>query len=141
MPVVRNPQYYFREGFCWNNVLLPSLEESMVIKSRIKGSSVNDVASMSLYSLTNMTPNYFFVSLLGTKIIYNYLKCFINNTVNLQINDFRLFPIVIPNKKILNKLEELFKQAVQIKKRHSNGVKLDNIQQEIDILVNELYFI
>ena len=67
------------------------------------------------------------------------MKCFINNTVNLQINDFRLFPIVIPNKKILNKLEELFKQAVQIKKRHSNEVKLDNIQQEIDILVNELY--
>ena len=141
MPVVRNPQYYFKEGFCWNNVLLPSLEESMVIKSRIKGSSVNDVASMSLYSLTDMSPNYFFVSLLGTKFIYNYLKCFINNTVNLQINDFRLFPIVIPNKKILNKIKELFKQAVQIKKEYSNEVKLDNIQQEIDILVNELYSI
>ena len=20
MPVVRNPQFYFREGFCWNNI-------------------------------------------------------------------------------------------------------------------------
>ena len=75
MPVVRNPQYYFREGFCWNNVLLPSLEESMVIKSRIKGSSVNDVASMSLYSLTNMTPNYFFV--------------FIRNKIHIQL--FEMF--------------------------------------------------
>ena len=37
--------------------------------------------------------------------------------------------------------EKLFKQAVQIKKEQSNEIVLDNIQQEIDILVNELYAI
>ena len=58
MPVVRNPQFYFKEGFCWNNVLMPTKEESMFIKARIKGISVNDVASMSMYSIFTQTPNY-----------------------------------------------------------------------------------
>ncbi|EFS98136.1 hypothetical protein HMPREF1977_0564 [Capnocytophaga ochracea F0287] len=64
---------------------------------------------------------------------------FINNTSHFQINDARQLPIIIPDKDTLDKFEELFKQAVQIKKRYSNEVKLDNIQQEIDVLVNELY--
>ena len=66
---------------------------------------------------------------------------FINNTSHFQINDARELPIIIPNKTTLDKFEKLFKQAVQIKKGYSNEVELDNIQQEIDILVNELYFI
>ena len=64
---------------------------------------------------------------------------FINNTSHFQINDARQLPIIIPDKDTLDKFEELFKQAVQIKKGYSNEVKLDNIQQEIDVLVNELY--
>ena len=64
---------------------------------------------------------------------------FINNTSHFQINDARQLPIIIPNKTTLNKFEKLFNQAVQIKKGYSNEVELDNIQQEIDILVNELY--
>ena len=66
---------------------------------------------------------------------------FINNTSHFQINDARQLPIIIPNKDTLDKFEKLFNQAVQIKKGYSNEVKLDNIQQEIDILVNELYSI
>ena len=66
---------------------------------------------------------------------------FINNTSHFQINDARQLPIIIPNKTTLNKFEKLFNQAVQIKKGYSNEVELDNIQQEIDILVNELYAI
>ena len=66
---------------------------------------------------------------------------FINNTSYFQINDARQLPIIIPDKDTLDKFEELFKQAIQIKKGYSNEVKLDNIQQGIDILVNELYSI
>ena len=66
---------------------------------------------------------------------------FINNTSHFQINDARQLPIIIPDKITLEKFEKLFKQAVQIKKEQSNEITLDNIQQEIDILVNELYAI
>ena len=45
MPVVRNPQFYFREGFCWNNVLNP---KARLLKAKLKLASVNDVGSMSL---------------------------------------------------------------------------------------------
>ena len=45
MPVVRNPQFYFREGFCWSDI------NTTFLKCRIKSKSVNDVKSMSLYGL------------------------------------------------------------------------------------------
>ena len=64
---------------------------------------------------------------------------FINNISHFQINDARQLPIIIPNKTTLDKFKKLFYQAVQIKKGYSNEEKLDKIQQEIDILVNELY--
>ena len=147
MPVVRNPQFNFKEGFCWNNVLLPTKEESMFIKSRIKGVSVNDVASMSLYSSFAFTPNFYFVCLLGSKFFYDYLKTFINNTVNLQINDFRLFPIIIPIDKHLVEFRKLFDVAVKVKKmQYSNqlsdadaDLELDKIQSKLDSMVYKLY--
>lgn len=66
---------------------------------------------------------------------------FINNTSHFQINDARQLPIIIPDKITLEKFEKLFKQAVQIKKEQSNEIALDNIQQQIDTLVDELYAI
>ena len=49
MPVVRNSQFYFREGFCWTDV------NTTYIKSRLKENGVYDVLSMSLFSLTELT--------------------------------------------------------------------------------------
>ena len=139
--------FFFKEGFCWNNVLLPSKEESMFIKARIKSKSVNDVASMSLYSLYKKTPNGYLVSLLCSKLFYDYLKTFINNTVNLQINDFRLFPICIPSEEQVDKLRELFTQAVANKKSLENGQIdetyakdfFEKLQKDLDKKVTELY--
>lgn len=41
MPVVRNPQFYFREGFCWNNVL------TTYMKCKKKEKTVQSTESMS----------------------------------------------------------------------------------------------
>lgn len=143
MPVVRNPQFYFKEGFCWNNVLLPTKEESMFIKCRIKNKSVNDVASMSLYSFSNL-PNFYFIALLNSKLMYKYLKIFINNTVNLQVNDFRQLPIVIPNELQLIEFEKLFDEAYRLqleKFRDSidNTFHLQKLQKILDEKVLKLY--
>ena len=37
MPVVRNPQYYFREGFCWSDI------HTVLIKARLKTKGIHDV--------------------------------------------------------------------------------------------------
>ena len=135
MPVVRNPQYYFKEGFCYSDI------NTTFLKCRIKLKTINDVKSMSLYSLTNRIPAFYFVCLINSNFISFYVDEFVNNTQTFQINDARQLPIIIPNKDTLDKFEKLFKQAIQIKKGYLNEVELDNIQQEIDILVNELYTI
>ena len=135
MPVVRNPQYYFREGFCYSDI------NTTFLKCRIKLKTINDVKSMSLYSLTDRVPAFYFVCLINSNFISFYVDEFVNNTQTFQINDARQLPIIIPDKTILGRFEQLFKEAIQIKKGKLKEIALDNIQQEIDILVNELYSI
>ena len=135
MPVVRNPQYYFREGFCYSDI------NTTFLKCRIKLKTINDVKSMSLYSLTDRVPAFYFVCLINSNFISFYVDEFVNNTQTFQINDARQLPIIIPDKTTLDRFEQLFKQAIQIKKEESKEITLDNIQQEIDTLVKELYAI
>lgn len=147
MPVVRNPQFYFKEGFCWNNVLQPKNEESMFIKCRIKEQSVNDVASMSLYTQFDSISNAYIVAILNSKFMYEYLKVLINASVNLQINDFRQMPIVIPTNKELKDFEDLFNQVCKIQQDKFSKLiseqearcKLEALQQELDLKVLRLY--
>jgi hypothetical protein len=128
-------QFYFREGFCWTDV------NSTYLKSRLKKNGVFDVLSMSLFTLLPSLPDWYYVCLINSRLISLYVDNFINNTSHFQINDARQLPIFIPDKTTLDKFGQLFKQAVQIKKEQSNEITLNNIQQEIDVLVNELYTI
>lgn len=107
MPVVRNPQFYFREGFCWIDV------NSTYLKARLKGNGVFDVLSMSLFSM-NQIPDWYYVSLINSELISLYVDNFVNNTSHFQINDARQLPIVIPNLKILNKIEQLCLSLIHI---------------------------
>lgn len=119
----------------------------MEIKARLKNKSINDVASMSLYSTCKLTPNYYLITLLCSKLFCFYLKAFINNTVNLQINDFRLFPIIIPNQKQLKQAENLFYTGKSIREQRTNNLidekkekdELKKLQKEVDEFVCQLY--
>ena len=62
----------------------------------------------------NNIPNYYFVSILNSDFIFDYYREFINCTVNIQINDIRQVPVVIPAKQDLEKLEPPFKKAVDL---------------------------
>ena len=142
MPVLRNPQFYFKEGFCWTNVLNPHAKD---IKCKLKGKTINDVGSMSLYSLLN----YYLICLLNSRLIFNYYRTFINNTVNIQINDIRQIPIVIPNKEQIKCFNKIFDNAIKIKKmEYSKSILLEYSEKELNILqkqldldVNKLYSI
>lgn len=142
MPVVRNPQFYFREGFCWIDV------NSTYLKARIKENGVFDVLSMSLFTMTEL-PDWYFVSLINAEFISLYVDNFINNTSHFQINDARQLPIIIPNEDVLQKFKSIAFDSISIKQqlfkvRIDEDVanqKLNKIQEELDALVLSLYSI
>ena len=135
MPVVRNPQYYFKEGFCWPNILNPN---ARLLKAKLKQKSVNDVGSMSLSSIIDKVPNYYLITLLNSNILFDYYREFINVTVNIQINDIRQLPIIIPNQAVLEKIKLLFDEIVELKKQNYND-KINDIEMKINNIVNILY--
>lgn len=138
MPVVRNPQFYFKEGFCWNNVLNPL---ARLLKVKMKSASVNDVGSMSLSSLLSTVPNYYIITLLNSNLLFDYYREYLNCTVNIQINDIRQMPIFIPSREDLGQIHELFLKAYAIKK-NSNDEQLSELRQvetAMDKLVGTLY--
>jgi len=141
MPVVRNPNFYFKEGFCWTDI------HTKYLKSRIKENGIYDVKSMSLFSLNNLVPDWYVVCLLNSKYISEYTHDFINNTQTFQINDARIVPIIVPNKKQLKTFENIFLNALKIKEDFFNdkldlevyNKQLDEIQDELDKTVYDLY--
>ena len=141
MPVVRNPQFNFREGFCWSDI------NTTYLKCRIKGHSVNDVKSMSLYGITEIIPEYYFVSLINSSLFSYYVDSFVNNTQTFQINDARQLPIIVPSENVLEKFKYIFDNAIQTKKAFFNNEfntaqaeeLLNLLQSELDDLVYKLY--
>ena len=142
MPVVRNPQFYFREGFCWIDV------NSTYLKARVKANGVFDVLSMSLFTMTEL-PDWYYVSLINSEFVSLYVDNFINNTSHFQINDARQLPIIIPNVNELEKFQEISESSIAIKKANFSSAIPDNIaekklekkQVELDQAVFKLYSI
>ena len=130
MPVVRNPQFYFREGFCWIDV------NSTYLKSRIKGNGVFDVLSMSLFSMCHLENSYF-VALINSKLISLYVDNFINNTSHFQINDARQLPIIIPSDDIKDEITHLVADIVEKKK--VGDTNISGIEQRLEELIAQLY--
>ena len=144
MPVVRNPQYYFKEGFCWTNILNP---QARLLKTKLKVKSVNDVGSMSLSSIIDNIPDFYFVILLNSDILFDYYREFLNITVNIQINDIRQLPIIIPSEEQLRKYKTLFDEIIVFKKQEFNSIidkitsenKIKTKEIQLNKLVNKLY--
>jgi len=136
--------FYFREGFCWNNVLNP---KARLLKAKLKLASVNDVGSMSLMPILVELSSKFIIGLLNSNLIFDYYREFVNCTVNIQINDIRQIPIVIPQREQLKVFESLVDKAISIKK---SALELDSetdcidtnlllVENEIDNAVLSLY--
>lgn len=133
-----------KEGFCWNNVLNP---KARLLKAKLKLASVNDVGSMSLMPILEELSSKFIIGLLNSNLIFDYYREFVNCTVNIQINDIRQIPIVIPQKEQLKVFESLVDKAINIKK---SALEIDSetdcidsnlllIEDEIDHAVLSLY--
>lgn len=138
MPVVRNPQFYFKEGFCWSDI------NTTYLKCRAKQKSVYDVKSMSLFGLSPKVPEYYIISIINTKFMSQYVDDFVNNTQTFQINDARQLPIVVPSPEKLQELFPLFQEAVKIKKsgttsKGDNARALELIENKIEDIIRKIY--
>lgn len=138
MPVMRNPQFYFQEGFCWSDI------SSEHIKCRLNNKSVYDVKSMSLFSQITLASDQYLVALFCSSFIGRYIKTFINNTVSCQINDARQIPIKIPNQEELKAFETLFEEAYALQmgkfeRGIDNKSALKALQIKLDSMVEKLY--
>lgn len=144
MPVVRNAQFYFKEGFCWNNNLN---ERYYAIKCKVKKAGIHDVASMSLFELTSKIPAYYLVTLINSSLCGYFYRMFLNNTVNVQVNDLRMLPIIVPSKEQLIVCKKLFDGAVETQKAFfeqqiyidERDLRLQGIQNDVDKLVFDIY--
>lgn len=113
----------------------------------MKFASVNDVGSMSLSSLSDFIPNYYLVCLLNSELLFGYYREFINCTVNIQINDIRQIPVIIPSKGILKNLLPIFRNAIMLKKsvvenkatEDSISGTLTETEKKINDFVENLY--
>lgn len=140
-------QFFFRPGFCWTNVSTPINEESKFIKCRMKDSTINDVGSMSMYPSTITCSTKYLVSLMNSKLFFHYLKAFINQSVNLQLNDIRALPVIIPTLDQIKTFEDIFDRAYAIKVQQFDDKitgdvadkQLAGIQKELDEKVYDLY--
>lgn len=141
MPVLRNPDFYFREGFCWSDI------HTILIKSRLKGVSIHDVKSMSLFPTSKLINSKYLVCIINSTFASEFSFEFLNNTSSLQINDARCLPIIIPNNEQLKTFENIFDKCFDIQNQkfkskiteEEANKKLDEIQKELDRNVNKLY--
>ena len=137
MPVVRNPQFYFKEGFCWTDI------NSTFLKARLKSKGIFDVVSMSLFTQTFL-PDWFYVCLINTNLMSFYVDNFINNTSHFQINDARQTPIVIPTLEQMNDIKSIYQMAYNVQTNVSISESkrchlLRYIQEKLDTAVMDLY--
>lgn len=141
MPVLRNTKFYFQEGFCWSDI------HTVLIKSRLKGKSVHDVKSMSLFPLIDSITAKYLVCIINSRFASEFSHEFLNNTSSFQINDARRLPIIVPTDKQLKDFEILFDKSYEIQiQKHYNKIsqelaesQLQITQKELDTKVDELY--
>ena len=97
------------------------------------------VGSMSLYAIDPLS-NKFIVALLNSNVLFDYYREFINCSVNIQINDIKQLPIIIPTKEFASLIESLADKAIKKKQKLVDN-DLEFIEEEIEDLIKTLYSI
>ena len=133
MPVVRNSQYYFREGFCWSDI------NTTFLKCRKKQKSIHDVKSMSMFGAADVINEDYIITLINSTLISYYVDNLVNNTQTFQINDARQLPIIIPSSEDLAHASKLVSEAIELKRSKSEDSKLIKLQECVDKFISKLY--
>lgn len=94
---------------------------------------------MSLYAI-DLLSNKFIVALLNSNVLFDYYREFINCSVNIQVNDIKQLPIIIPTKEFAFLIESLADKAIKKKQKLVDN-DLEFIEEEIEDLIKTLYSI
>ena len=133
--------FYFREGFCWNNVL------TTYMKCKKKEKTVQSTESMSFFSCTEQTPEYYLISIMNSRFAAFYVDNLVNSTSHCTTGDAKLIPIMIPTIEQLYECKRLFDKAFDLKRSVAKGIATDlDISEELnaveranDLIVESIY--
>ena len=143
MPVIRNPEYYFRGGVTFGRT------SGNILKPKVALGSIFDTETPLLVNLFNLTTPKYLAAVFSSELALSILNEFVNHTVHIQLNDLRLLPIVIPTEAQRREIETLVDKAIEIQKRRYATKdedekahlwkELQKIQKKINIKVEEIY--
>lgn len=103
--------------------------------------------------LSHIIDNYindkYLTALLNSAFSFYFTKEYLNSSVEPELNDLRLFPIIIPTPSQREEIEALVNSAIEIQKRRYAikdeqeksllWQKLKEVQEKIDKKVEEIY--
>ena len=113
MPVVRNPQFYFREGFCWNNIV----NRRAGIKARRINPCVPSHVSMFLVPTTPAAPAELAVALLNSQLVELSCRRFNYSPQHVEVSHARLLPVRIPDSSTGRRVAAGVRSAVDLQGR------------------------
>jgi hypothetical protein len=134
--VLRNPNYYFREGITWSFVSSSNFGVRYTPKGflfDVGGSSAFPKKDELLYN----------TSFLTSKITFNMLKI-VAPTINFQVGDLKALPIIFPKQDSIKKqVETLTNQNIDVSKQEwdSRETSWDFAQNEILRILNDEFLI
>jgi hypothetical protein len=111
MPVVRNAGLYLTAGVTW------SLHANHVpAKCRYQEPCIFDASSSRLTPIISSLSAQAFVALANSDVFSFFLKKFIKHNQDIEINDMRMMPVVIPTRPQHARLQELAKLCIEAKR-------------------------
>ena len=129
------------EGFCWNNVL------TTYMKCKKKEKTVQSAESMSFFSCTEQTPEYYLISIMNSRFAAFYVDNLVNSTSHCTTGDAKLITIMTPTIEQLYECKRLFDRAFELKRSVAKGIATDlDIAEELnaveranDLIVESIY--
>ena len=76
--------------------------------------------------------------ILNSSMIQHIINVFINGTVNTQVSDIRIVPIVVPTEEQQKIMEEKVTEAIR-HKQNENEEEFEEVFGEIDSVAEEIY--
>ncbi len=111
MPVIRNPGLYLTAGVTW------SLHANHVAaKSRYQEPCIFDASSSRLTPIIRSLSAEAFVAVANSDVFSFFLKKFIKHNQDIEINDMRMMPVVIPQPDQHARLKELAHLCIEAKR-------------------------
>jgi hypothetical protein len=111
MPVIRNAHLYFTGGVTW------SLHANHVaVKARFQQPCVFDASGSRLTPFKSLMGAGPFLAIMNSDVFSYFLKKFIKHNQDVEINDIRMMPVVVPTKTQERGLKELAERAMEAKR-------------------------